>query len=177
MDEHHRNASVICFVAQLALEDPLARYPQKLLSDFLDDFSRRQQQQQQNQAAKPDGHRPGLLMGFEIEFVLVDSSFDIATLSALEHTNAYSMATGLSILEEIVWERVGRLALAIVLQEGQKNLREFGITGVWLANLDREENHDSDDILVSRNKDFVNNPVPVNLGTAPAVTASAMAAG
>ncbi|KAK3377006.1 protein fluG [Lasiosphaeria ovina] len=98
--KHHRNASVMCFVAQLALEDPFARCRRKLLSDLLDDFSRQQQQQQHNQAAKPDGHRPGLLMGFEIEFVLLDSSFDIATLSALERT----MTTGLSILEEIVWQ-------------------------------------------------------------------------
>ncbi|KAL1836176.1 hypothetical protein VTJ49DRAFT_5473 [Mycothermus thermophilus] len=46
-------------------------------------------------------HESTLLMGFEIEFVLLNESLDIAR-SPLDRTNAYSMTTGLSVLEEIV---------------------------------------------------------------------------
>jgi glutamine synthetase len=84
-----KNASVMCFIAHLGLEDPFARCPRKLLSRLLDTI-----QEQHHGDAR-------LLLGFEIEFVLLDpASTDLS--KPTDRVVAYSMTTGLHVLEDIV---------------------------------------------------------------------------
>jgi glutamine synthetase len=85
------HASVMCFTAHLGLANPFARCPRKLLYEVLDAF--------QGQ------HESKLLMGFEIEFVLLDESSNLA--KSFDRMIGYSMTAGLRtknlvIMEEIV---------------------------------------------------------------------------
>jgi glutamine synthetase len=85
------HSSVMCFNARLGSSDPFIRCPRKLLSKVLDNFQ--------------DQHESKLLMGFEIEFILLDEFFNLA--NSIDRVAGYSMTAGLRadnlvIMEEIV---------------------------------------------------------------------------
>ncbi|KAK0645771.1 hypothetical protein B0T16DRAFT_457763 [Cercophora newfieldiana] len=61
-------AIVMCFTAHLGLGDPFSRCPRALLVRALDSIARQQ--------GHSEGGDPGILMGFEIEFVLLTPSGD-----------------------------------------------------------------------------------------------------
>jgi len=85
------HASVMCFNSHLGSADHSARCPRKLLSKVLNDFK--------------DEYESNLLMVFEIEFVLLDESSNLA--KSMDRLTGYSMTAGLraenlTIMEEIV---------------------------------------------------------------------------
>lgn len=85
------HASVMCFNSHLGSADHFARCPRKLLSKVLHDFE--------------DEYGSNLLMGFEIEFVLLDESSNLA--KSMDRLAGYSMTAGLraenlTIIEEIM---------------------------------------------------------------------------
>ncbi|KAI1502915.1 protein fluG [Biscogniauxia marginata] len=85
------HASVMCFVAQSEATDIFARCPRHLLSKVLRQFQTE--------------HQSNFLLGFEIEFVLLDDEDNL--VSALDRIGAYSLTAGLrgrnlTMMEEIV---------------------------------------------------------------------------
>jgi glutamine synthetase len=85
------HSSVMCFNSHLGSSDHFARCPRKLLAKVLDDFQ--------------DQYGTMLLMGFEIEFILLDESSNLA--KSMDRLAGYSMTAGLRaenlvIMEEIV---------------------------------------------------------------------------
>lgn len=85
------HASLMCFTAHLGLANPFARCPRKLLYEVQNSFQ--------------DQYGSKLLMGFEIEFVLLDESSNLA--QSMDRMIGYSMTAGLRtknlvIMEEIV---------------------------------------------------------------------------
>ncbi|KAI1059398.1 hypothetical protein LB507_004039 [Fusarium sp. FIESC RH6] len=84
------HATVQCFLAHMGLENPFARCPRHLLSLAVDDLST---------------HPAKALIGFEIEFVLLDQDHNAAR--SMDQTVGYSMTAGLrtrnlDIIEKIV---------------------------------------------------------------------------
>jgi glutamine synthetase len=84
------HASVMCFSAHRGLVDKFARCPRKLLSNTLGDFH--------------DQYHSKLLMGFEIEFVLLDETFNLA--KSIDQMTGYSMTAGLRTENLMVIEGV-----------------------------------------------------------------------
>ncbi|KAI1639951.1 protein fluG [Biscogniauxia mediterranea] len=85
------HASVMCFVAQAEAPDPFARCPRHLLSNVLRQFQ--------------TDHQSNFLLGFEIEFVLLDDESNL--VNSLDSIGAYSLTAGLRgrnliMMEEIV---------------------------------------------------------------------------
>ena len=85
------HASVMCFNAHLGSADHFARCPRKLLAKVLNELE--------------DQYNSNLLMGFEIEFVLLDESSNLAR--SMDRLAGYSMTAGLraenlSIMGEIL---------------------------------------------------------------------------
>ena len=85
------HSSVMCFNARLGSSDSFIRCPRKLLSKVLDTFQNK--------------HESKLLMGFEVEFLLLDESSNFA--KSMDRVAGYSMTAGLRaenlvIMEEII---------------------------------------------------------------------------
>ncbi|KAI0597290.1 protein fluG [Biscogniauxia sp. FL1348] len=85
------HASVMCFVAQAEAPDPFARCPRHLLNNVLRQFQTE--------------HQSNFLLGFEIEFVLLDDESNL--VNSLDSIGAYSLTAGLRgrnliMMEEIV---------------------------------------------------------------------------
>ncbi|KUJ07406.1 protein fluG [Mollisia scopiformis] len=86
------HASVMCATANrnLSATDHFARCPRKLLSKVLDAFDKQDKSK--------------LLMGFEIEFVLLDETFNLA--KSMDQTVGYSMTAGLRTEKLVVMEEI-----------------------------------------------------------------------